>query len=220
MHQLDRPSELKGERLGSGALAAAGRAPEERRGAATGRVHAALPAAALIVAPQATGDHETRPLERDERAERPEQRRLHDEVVERPGRDQAAVTRVQVRAQQGAAHLLATASNKVVLRDRGMPGLAADRSEEGGKHRVPDVPARHLELGRDLGELDAVGESNALRPRQPPPNLQPLDVIWRGKLEDAADAAEHRLVQVLRPVGGQEAHAVEALNLGEELGHL
>ena len=50
--------------------------------------------------------------------------------------------------------------------------------------------------------------------------LQLLHVVGRRQLEDAADAAEHGLVEVLRPVGGEEDDAVEALDLGEQLGHL
>eukprot|EP00964_Phaeocystis_antarctica_P028988 scaffold16326_cov65-Phaeocystis_antarctica.AAC.5 len=201
---LHWPSELEGKSLCRRALATAGRPPEESGGAAT------LLTALFVHAPARGVQQGARLLERDEGAKRGQQRRRHHHLIERAQRHQP---RLELCSLQRATHLLAAARVQVGLREARRPGRASHRREQRGEHGVADVAPRDLVLERDLCEVHAVGQHDAGGGGEAPPDLQPLCVVRRGELKDAPYAAEHGLVQVLRPVGCHEDDAVEALDL-------
>ena len=77
-----------------------------------------------------------------------------------------------------------------------------------------------LTLHGELVEVDGVGEWDLVGRGELLPDLAALLDVWRRQLEDTRQPPVHRLLEVLRPVRGEEDDALEALNLGQQLRHL
>ena len=81
------------------------------------------------------------------------------------------------------------------------------------------VAARHLVLPRQRHEVDVLRELELRRRHLPPDSLAQQQVRLR-ELDREGDPPVHRLVQVHRPVGREDAEALVALELGEHGVHL
>mmetsp|Transcript_24819 Transcript_24819/g.78687 ORF Transcript_24819/g.78687 Transcript_24819/m.78687 type:complete len:405 (-) Transcript_24819:550-1764(-) len=210
VHQLSavdhhqRAADVKPDSLGRHRLARAGRAMEERGDA--------LRAAVLLVEAPLAKQHRLRLGVGDHLAELVLDRGGQLHLLEPARRDDAAV---HLGHREPPAQLVRRAGVQVRLRDLARGALPRDGQRQRRQPGVLDEAARQLELARERHEIDVVAERQLWR-RHAPPDLLAQQQVGLGELDGEGDAPVHRLVQVHRPVGGEDAESLVPLELGED----
>mmetsp|Transcript_39630 Transcript_39630/g.115694 ORF Transcript_39630/g.115694 Transcript_39630/m.115694 type:complete len:483 (-) Transcript_39630:382-1830(-) len=199
----ERSAHVEADRLGRHRLSGARWAVEERR-------DALRLAVGLLEAPLAK-EHGLRLLVVDHLPQLVLDRRGQHHLLEAVARHDAAV---KVGHRQAAAQLMRRALVQVCLRHRRREALARDGEGERGEPRVLDEAARQLVLARERHVVDVGGELELGRVHRAPDALA-QQLVGPRELDRERDAPVHRLVQVHRPVGGEHAEALVALELGE-----
>mmetsp|Transcript_55125 Transcript_55125/g.109461 ORF Transcript_55125/g.109461 Transcript_55125/m.109461 type:complete len:302 (+) Transcript_55125:841-1746(+) len=122
---------------------------------------------------------------------------------------------VEVGHRQPTSKLMRRSRMQVCHGERWGLAIAGHRNREGGEPSVLDKAALKLVLAREQHEIDVVCEREFGRCHRSP-NALAKQQVGLSELDSQRDAPVHRLVQVHRSVGGEDAKALMPLELRQD----